>query len=203
MSKFDSNKAIKFAFEIIGDKLILKETGKGLKFYKFDDTNDMPYGRASYTLDYFEESRQRVTRERLEAHLTAMENAINSTHVQMTTIVKLVVQLRERLEMIFEPESLYKIASVIFFTEDENPNDYSFKKGQEKIKLFQKVGADFFLSIPIKNTLPIPDLSDSDFRAYLKIAQGINSQELKGISTMLSKEDKTKEYFKSLMLQSD
>lgn len=197
------DKPVKFAFCIFNGKLIEKEKdipkGCGLNFWEFVDFNEMPVKRALYSLNFLNEVSQKLTKERLIAFLDAMENTIDSKEGKLTDLLKLVVSLRERTEMIFEPESVYKLASVVYFTENENPNDYSIKQGFENIDVFRTVkDHTFFLSVPIKKCMPQHNLSDDDLLKYLEIAKKINKMELESVSSMLSKKALMKDSYNSL-----
>ena len=197
----DTDKPVKFAFNITGDKLTESPLKTGLNFFEFVDFNEMPVQRALYTLTILNEVSQKLTKERLIAFLDAIEATINSPTVQLVEVMKLTIALRERVEMIMEPESLYKLSSVVYFTEEENPNDYSQTKSYEHIKLFKKCSeTSFFLSQPIKKCMPQHNLSDEDLIKYLEIAKKINLKEFENIGTILSKEQKMKDSFNLLKL---
>ena len=186
------DKPVKFAFCIFNGKLIEKEKdipeGCGLNFWEFVDFNEMPVKRALYSINFLNEVSQKLTKERLLAYLDAIEEELNKPEGRITRVHRILFSLRERTEMIFEPESVYKLASVVYFTEHENPNDYSSKKGFENIDLFKTVkDHTFFLSVPIKKCMPQHNLSDEDLLKYLEIAKKINDMELTNVLSIKSK----------------
>jgi len=195
------DKPVKFAFNIYEGKLTEKPSTKGTNFWEFVDFNEMPVKRALYSINFLNEVSQKLTKERLIAFLDAMENELNSPDGKITRIHRLLFSLRERTEMIFEPESVYKLASVVYFTDQENPNDYSIKQGFENMARFKTVSDHtFFLSVPIKKCMPQHSLSDEDLLKYLEIAKKINQMELKTVQSMLSKNQSMKDSSSLLQL---
>jgi hypothetical protein len=171
-------------------------------YFAFSDFNQTPMDRAFNALSFFTELDMRCTREYLQAHCTAVDNMINDTKsIKLTEIVKLNMQLKERLDFLFEPEIAYKLCSVVFFDETENPNRYEYKKGLEKARLFREVPiSDFFLSKPIGRFVPATILSTNDFQESCEVLTKITKKHLSNISTMLSESDKKNDWFKRLEL---
>lgn len=194
------DKPIKFAFNISEGKLTEKPSKIGVNFFEFVDFNEMPLKRALYSLNYLNEVSQKLTKERLIAYIDSILGEMDKPDGSANKIRKILFSLQERAELIFEPESVYKLASVVYFTEQENPNDYSPKQGFQNIDIFRTVkDHDFFLSMPIKKLLPQTNLSDDDLVKYLKAAKKINQEELKSVQSTLSKEALMKDSYKVLL----
>ncbi len=171
-------------------------------FFCFSDFNSTPMDRAFHALTHFNELDMRCDRDFLTAHSTAVTNLINDIKsIKLTEIVKLNLQLQERLEFLFEPDIAYKLCSVVFFDQTENPHRYEYKKALEKAKLFREVPIDdFFLSKPIGRFVNLTSLSISDFQPYCEVIMKMTRKQLDFISTMLSEQDKNKEWYKRLGL---
>lgn len=169
-------------------------------YYNFDDFNSTPMDRAFNALAFFNELDMRCTREFLQAHCQAVDNMINDTKaIKLTEIVKLNMQLKERLDFLFEPEIAYKLCGVVFFDETENPNRYEYKKGLEKTKLFREIPiSDFFLSKPIGRYVPLTRLSINDLPEYFETVTKITKKQLDTIFTTLSEQDRNNEWYKLL-----
>ena len=156
----------------------------GVQYYQFADINNMMTGRAFVALDFYNELSMRCTREYLEEHCTTMEGILNSGSIDLVGIAQLHTQLKERLTMILDPDIVYKIASVVFFDENEQPYTYDFKYNQKKIEKWKALGTDFFLQIPLNDLIPSLDLSEVDLQAYTTVANLINEKHLANISTL-------------------
>ena len=171
-------------------------------YYQFEDINNLMCGRAFAAIDFYSELSMKCTREFLQAHSAAVKELLNpSTPIDIFKLNTLNVQLQERLDMVIDAETIYKIASVVFFDKTEKPYSYDFKYGQEKIARWKKEeGLDFFLRKPIRALMPALEISDKDFLAYMKVGQQINREHLGSISTMLSSKDATADWYKTLNL---
>jgi hypothetical protein len=184
-------------------KILFAFEADGEKYYEFDDANNIPCDRAFCALAFYEELQMRCTREFLQAHCQATEDAINNKNgISITNLAKLNQQLKERLELIYEPELVYKLASVVYFDESESPYSYDFKYGLQKIQRWKKQNVgDFFLSLPIKKLMPQTDLSKADLETSSKIVKLMTREQLDSIFTIASAKSKKTALFKSLESQ--
>lgn len=159
---------------------------EGVNYYQFKDISKIKCQRALTVNDFYNELTMRATRDFLIKHTEAVEKLLNSTKIDIYKINTLNNQLKERLEMIYETEIIYKIASVVYFTNDENPYDYDDILGREKIELFKSKGTSFFFETLFKNLIGSVDLSDKDLAIYMTVGSQITTEHLKNISTILS-----------------
>lgn len=174
--------------------------GDETKYFEFVDENSIPCHRMYAAMQYYNELKCRVDRDYLLAHNQALKDCINGKSetnkgaVDIVQISKLITQMDERLELILEPESILKYASVMFFDESENPYDYDMKYNQTvKIKRWEDLGlSSFFLSMPMKRLFPSLELSETDLDIYLKVQKEVNLIHLQDIFTTLSKDNLTK-----------
>jgi len=162
---------------------------QGVQYYQFEDINQMMTGRAFTCVDYYHELSMRCTREYLEKHCDAMETVLSKTSINIIEIATIHSQLKERLTMIVDPDIVFKIASVVYFTKDESPWSYDFKYNQKKIETWKSLEMDdFFFMIRVQDLIPIGDLSKVDFATYMKMGTEINKRNLANLSTMMSEQ---------------
>jgi len=175
----------------------------GVQYYEFDDINNLLSGRAFACMDYYKELSMRCTREYLTAHTEAIEELLtNGKQFHLGKLHVLNMQLKERLDMVIDPEIVYKIASVIYFDAKEEPFSYDYKYNHEKIKTWKKNGLDaFFLLKRLKDLIPLTNILEDDLKQYLSMASLINQEHFKSISTMLSNVKKMTEWYSTLKLQ--
>lgn len=167
-------------------------------FFEFNDFASVPCDRGFASLSYFAELDMRMTREYLNAHYAAMENILNSKQVKMTDIMKLHMQMKERLDFVFEHNIGYKLCSVVFFDGTENPYRYDYKHALKNAELFQEVPIDaFFLNPPMTKLFGSMTSSIKDFETYSRILTEINNQHISVISGMLSEADKKRDLFRT------
>lgn len=174
----------------------------GVTYKQFDDAFNVPYERALTALTFYEELRMRTTRDFLILHCKAVESILsNPKKIDIIQLAKLHLQLKERLEWIIEPDLLYKLASVIFFDENESPYIYDFKYGQKKIAHWKKHSEmnAFFLQTPIVKLVPFLKGCEIDFLGYSKVVDQLNKTYLDSIITNLSPEVMNSASVKDLM----
>jgi len=161
---------------------------RGIQYYQFEDINNLACGRAFAAIDYYNELSMKCTREYLTDYTAAIEGIISDPKkINIGKIALLNMQLKERLDMIVAPETIYKVASVTYFDETESPYGFDFKYSQKKVSLWKKEKVeDFFLRTHVKSLIPLTNLSDEDLQTYMKVGAEVDQEHLKTISTMLS-----------------
>jgi hypothetical protein len=194
-----------FVEKNVKDKYKIKKAFEldGKIYFHFEDTFSLAYGRGIAASEIYNEFSQKCSREFLQAHCKAVLNAINNKNgIEITKIATLTQQLQERLDLVVDVELLYKLASVIYFSEDENPYDYDFKYNLTKIQEWKSKNlASFFLLNPLRDLIPFTDLSEADLETYIQVGKKINKTHLESISTMLSEKDKKQDFYKTIASQ--
>ncbi|PCJ57944.1 MAG: hypothetical protein COA65_08775 [Rhodospirillaceae bacterium] len=177
---------------------------QGIKHYRYKDISKTNCQRMFAANDYYNELSMRCSREYLKEHTKAMDAILSSKGINIQEVSQLNLQLKERIDMIHESDMIYKIASVIIFDTTENPHDYDYKYGQEKIARFKKASEKnaFFLIKLFKITVGLPGISDSDLLMYMEVGSKINQEHLDVISTIISKNTKTTDSSKTSESQS-
>lgn len=164
-------------------------------YFRFDDPLNTPYDRALKTLVYYKELDMNCDRALLKAHTEAFDNALSKNSINIDTLVELKQlndQLKQRLELPKEPELMYKLASVVFFDQSENPYVYEFKYGINKIKAWKKDTTleDFFLSIPLKMLIPYLEHAEQNLSMFSQMTERHSEAHLEKLSAMLSDEQR-------------
>lgn len=155
----DRKRAIKHAFSI-----------KGKDFYQFESPLDMPVARWHYSSVFNEELQMGITKEALEDILGLIEEHLNQGDLVSASYQ--LQDLRYRVENIYDTEIAYKLASVVFFTLEEDLTNYDNAYNQDKIALFKtKKMEDFFLNTPAKDLIPFGNLSANDMKIFLTMNQ--------------------------------
>ena len=189
--------------EIEGEK-VLKTIEHETNYFEFEDFNSIPGDRGFNCLSYYNELSQRCTRDYLIAFSTAFDNIMNDNKsgIKITKLMELNQQLKERLEFLIEPEIAYKLCSIVFFDETENPYRFSYTHSAKNAEMFKKAPiGDFFFSQPIVKLVPYINGFAADFPEYCQMVNLMTKEHLKGISQMLSEQDKNREFFNSILSQ--
>jgi len=170
-------------------------TIEGVNYYQFKDISKIPCMRAFVKADVFAELDMRCTRDYLIQHTKATHKLLNnSKQINITQIAQLNQQLKERLEMIYEVDIIYKIASVVFFDKTENPYEYDDLYAKEKIERFKSYALShdgFFFETLFKSLIPTKSLSDKDLQTYMSVGKMMTQKHLENISTILSNTKET------------
>lgn len=190
LKKVASNKSLKV--KLIEDAVIREAfTYKGTTYYMFNDPVDVSTGRGLYSMTVYEEMLMRADREYLELHVAAVEKILkNPAQTDIPAIVRLNDNLKQRLAFkIALPEHVYKLASIIFFDENESPYKYDSKYNEKKIKAWSD-DPDmyaFFLRTPLKTLIPFLELPKTDTQLYLQAVEKIKKSHLQYLHTLNSK----------------
>ncbi len=134
----------------------------GVDYFEFEDPNSLTQGRGFAALNYYKELSMSCTREFLQAHTEAIDTIIrNPKSIDIIQIAKLNLQLKERLEMVIDSLTPYKVAAVIFFDKTEDPYAFDYSYAMQKIEKWKKEDvASFFLQAPLKSLIPSSLLSE-------------------------------------------
>lgn len=178
----------------------------GIDYFEFADFNNISSDRGFNCLSYWEELRSRCSKEYLLTWVQACEDTINSEVVKLTDLIKLFLQVKERLQWLSEPEIAYKLCSVVYFTSAENPNRFDYDTARKKAVIFMDYDKKqdnwaFFLQTPITKLIPHLNLSANDLKEYLEMVSLVNQKHIQDISTMLSEQSKSNEFYKRLISQ--
>lgn len=179
-----SKQIIEFAFEV-----------GGTKYYKHTNEANIPFKRALKVISIYNELDMRCTRGYLQKHSEAVANLLNKTPFKTNTLLELMKlnnQLKERLDWIYDTDIVYKLASVVYFDETENPEDYDWVYCQRKIDKWKKESTvtNFFLSMPIKELIPFLGDFELNFQDYSQAQLNEASLHLENISINLLEQQK-------------
>jgi hypothetical protein len=165
-------------------------------YFRFDDPLNTPYDRALKCLVYYKELDMNCDRAFIKAHTEAFDNALKQSSINIDTLVELKQlndQLKQRLELPKEPELMYKLAAVVFFDQHENPYNYEFKYGENKIRNWKKntTLTDFFLQKPLLELIPYLRYAEGNLEQFSAMTEKATQQHLNKILPLLSEEQKT------------
>jgi hypothetical protein len=182
-------------------------TSGGVDYFEFEDPNNLTQGRGFGALNYYKELSMSCTREFLQAHVEAIDKIVrDSKKIDIIEIAKLNLQLKERLDMVIDSLTPYKVASVIFFDATEDPYSFDYGYAMKKIEKWKKEDvASFFLQTPLKSLIPSTLLSEENLENYMKVAREVDQTHFKTIldvtSQVLSENQKNSEWLKKLKLE--
>ena len=164
----------------------------GRMLYQFKDLLDMAHNRYNSCMRFTTEVNMKIDADILKAYNKTIketfEKILESSDLGKTRKLShkgLVLEetITMHLDMLISIESSYRLASCVYFWEDENLDEYDYEIGDEKIRLFKEVGLkSFFLSKPMNNFLPPMTISEDVLIAcsqYQKQLGSLLSNQLK------------------------
>lgn len=165
-----------------------KFTIDGVTYYHFPDITNMPAMRYSTALTYIKESSMNCDREYLKGFVEAIYGYINNNTntINIVEIVSRLRDLKERLEFAYVPDLVYKEASVLYFDESENPEDYDWEYNRRKIEKWKSLGDDFFLQTLAKGLAPSDAISQENSQTYMTILDMMDKKTTKDLFSSLS-----------------
>lgn len=183
-NKFPQSKqVIEFAFEC-----------GGVKYYKHADAVNIPPKRALKALTIYRELEIGIDALYMDSFLKAFEKIITGNKITIPEISQLhtmYMQLKARFEFHPTADHILKLASVRFFDENENPNDYDFKYAEKKIEFWKKHKADdFFLSVPMVNLIPSLKDVGGNLESYSEVVAKIDAEHLEFLSKIIAPNQK-------------
>lgn len=162
----------------------------GVQYYMMKDMFNTYCGRGLEALDVYEQWNMRCSRQHLIDFINGVDAILSKPTIRIQDIVVLTRSLAERLNYALPTkEIIYKFAAVAFFDEKESPYHYDEEYGKEKIERWKKemdIEA-FFLTVPIKVMIPLPDISAQDLEPYLKVVEMLDEKEsqfLQGLTSL-------------------
>ena len=167
----------------------------GKRFWQFVDPMGTPCLRAISAVTVYDELNMRTTYKHLEKENEIMTEKIaklkesldgktgkiqlSKAFEMISKIEEVVLYRKERMQIMIRADLIYKLASVVFFTEEENPYKYDHEYAKKKIDLWKQHEGmyDFFLREPLIRLLPFLEelrgTSPISLEAMAKVASRI------------------------------
>jgi len=167
-------------FNKTGQLIKAFESG-GMQYYMFADEMRVPAKRAFAALDVYQELQFKTTREHLAAHYAAIKELANKG--ELGKIYVLTEEMEQRINYVTHIDILYKLAAVLYFDENENPEDFDMQYAMLKISKWQQDNdiAGFFLKTPIADYLPFSDFSNLNLNTFTQNQRKIELSQLQAI----------------------
>lgn len=155
----------------------------GTKYYQFIEEFEIPAGRYKWISAYLQEHDLRIDLKVLSDYCDQIDVALNKGKLSDVAIIN--EKIRGRTKLAFSPDTIKRLASVIYFDETEDLSDFSLNYAAAKIEHWNKNDTvSFFLTRPIRELLGLSDTSETHLRNYLtsmEILQDLNSKTIDDI----------------------
>jgi hypothetical protein len=138
----DYNGKIQFSFE-----------SKGIKYYSFKSDTDNRYGRYVILQTFLQEYLLRTDLDTLKSNIKSLKKFLNPTvgkdgtngSMQIGKAFELLDVMEQQAEIAFEPETVYRLASCLYFDDKEILTGYDKEYNDKKIACWKEANSvDFF-----------------------------------------------------------
>ncbi len=112
--------------------------------------------------------------DRLKAYIKRIREELDGTKgvCNVGNAIAFVDQMKSLTDLAFEPDTVYRLASVIYFDESEDVTKWDKGHNDEKIKAWKGEGTlDFFYKKPFTELMGLKNISETDLRDYLDKVQ--------------------------------
>lgn len=182
----------KFKPYLIEDKYRIVEAFSfdGVRYLMFDNAFEVPTGRMFAALAIYTEMEMKIDGEYIDLHCKAMDKLLNPADrkINISYIAQLNINMKERRQLMPFPDSVYKLASVIFFDETESKYSYDFKYNEKKIERWKKSPEtlDFFLTRLGAELIPSLRSAGKNTSTYMGISEKIDQIHRQNLTKVLS-----------------
>lgn len=147
----------------------------GKTYYRFKEERLIPAGRFKYIYAFSKEVDMRMSLEILKNYVKDFKDLLNGSGpkkvIQIGELWKLVLNLESRIALAFEPDTVERLASVVYFDGDEDLSTFDRKYGAKKIENWKKYNVrDFFLTKPMGELLGLRNTSVESLGDYIQEA---------------------------------
>lgn len=174
----------------INQKLIRPVPGlivKGEQYFEFENIADMPETRRAEYQNLREEAVMGITRELLVDIFDGQIKAIDSG--ELSKAASIAFMAKDMIANITSKEILYKLASLMYFTDREDISTYDLDFNNKKIELFKQIEQQgfFFGRLLDNGSSTTGDPLRPDIQKFLKESEVREKSYLRVLSAMLEK----------------
>lgn len=155
----DLQDKIEFAFECAG-----------VKYYRAIKEFTLPVGRYKWIDAYLYEVEIRMNLTVLKAYIEEIRKNLNvrNNQINLDRAFQILYAMETRCNLAFEPETVKRLASVVYFDETEDLSDFDQDYAQQKIKRWTRnENYDFFLTRPISELLNLSNISVESLKKFI------------------------------------
>lgn len=149
----------------------------GVKYYRAVKDYVLPVGRFKWVDAFLYEVELRMNLKTLNAYLDVIDKNISGANgnINLTKVWRTVHAMRTRTkDLAWEPETVKRLASVVYFDETEDLRDYDAEYGKKKIESWDKKKTlEYITTRPMGELLNVGNFSVDSLLKYMKEAQEV------------------------------
>lgn len=146
----------------------------GVKYYSFKTDTDMRYGRYVIMQTFLQEYNLRTDLETLRGNIKQLKKCLNPTvkdgkgQLELGRALELLDIMEQQADIAFEPETVYRLASCIYFDDKEIISSYDKDHNEKKIARWKEANTvDFFFDKLFQELTNLRVTSKDDLLNYL------------------------------------
>lgn len=139
---------------------------EGVTYYRMKNEFSHRVGRYKFINAYGAEAELRMSLKLLKAYLKELKKQVQRNDEEK--IYRLIFAIESHTNLAFEPETIKRLASVMYFDETEDLRDFDEEHGKKKIEVWDKAGTyDFFLTQPMSEFLNLKGISAESLKKFI------------------------------------
>lgn len=155
----------------LADKVEFAFEAAGIKYYNFKRDTEVRAGRYIIIANFLQEVFYRMDREMLRTYVDRVVSEIDGTKGQINigNALTFLGQVKTLTGLAFESDTMYRLASAVYFDVTEALNTWDQKHNELKIQGWKEDGTlDFFYRRPFSELTGLKNISQTDMRASLE-----------------------------------
>jgi hypothetical protein len=163
----------------------------GVNYFRFSTAINIPFQRAIAAKEILTEELWQINPKVLTGWTESLIGVITDdkkkTDKKLFEVGVLAQRLKEQMELSHSLVRQLKLATVLYFDEQENPLDYQYPYNKAKLEHWSKYNdiPDFFLNLPEYNLLPSGTELVQNFPTYLQSESKMLLSQLRHIITSM------------------
>lgn len=156
------------------DKIEFNFEANGIKYYSFKTDTDMRYGRYVILQTFLQEYLLRTDLDTLKSNIKSLKKFLNPTvkdgkgQLELGRALELLEIMEQQANIAFEPETVYRLASCIYFDDNEIISSYDKEHNETKIARWKEANTvDFFFDKLFQELTNLRVTSKDDLLNYL------------------------------------
>ena len=150
----------------------------GVTYYRMKEEREFNHrvGRYKFINAYTAEAEIRMSIKTLQDYIKELKKHLDGArgNINLDKAFRVIHAMETRAELAFEPGTIKRLASVVYFDETEDLRDFDEDYGRKKIELWEKHDCyAFFLTRPMNELLNLQGISLGSLKKYIQEAESV------------------------------
>jgi hypothetical protein len=153
------------------DKIEPSFVADGVQYYTFKKDTTIRYGRYLVLQAFLQEVNFRMSTDTLKTYILKITQELNGSKgsVNLGNALELLGHMKNLTELAFEPDTVYRLGSCLFFDDSEDLRTWDKGHNENKIRAWRAMGTlDFFYDKLFQELTGLKDISQTAITDYLE-----------------------------------